>query len=156
VTGRVRSLTVLAVQLALVLAVAGKLAWDRATLPRVWARVIPVDPDDPLRGRYVRLWVEAADRRTASVQESSGRVEFVVEGGRLSIRDAGGWRGFALRDPPPPSARGVVVAEPMAFFIPEHALDPSRPDSAHELWVEVTVPPQSLPRPIRLELRPVR
>jgi len=145
---------VLTVHLLVALAVAGKLGWDRATLPRVWARTIPMDPDDPLRGRYVRLWVDAADRRDAGPSEATGRVEFLVADGQLAVREAVGWRGFLLREPPPGQARGVVVAEPMAFFIPEHAPDPSRPEPGKELWVEVSVPHRGLPRPIRVELRP--
>jgi hypothetical protein len=151
-TARQRSLTVLTVHLLLALAVVGKLGWDRATLPRVWARTIPVDPDDPLRGRYVRLWVDAADRRGAAPPEAAG-VEFFAAEGQLAVRDAVRWPGLLLRDPPPPQARGVVVAEPIAFFIPEHAPDPSRVDSGTELWVEVSVPRRGLPRPIRVEVR---
>lgn len=153
-TPRQKSLTVLTVHLLIALAVAGKLGWDRATLPRVWARTIPVDPDDPLRGRYVRLWVDAADRRGAAPEEAGARVEFFDAEGQLAVREAVRWPGLLLREPPPPQARGVVVAEPMAFFIPEHAPDPSRPDSGMELWVEVSVPRRGLPRPIRVELRP--
>lgn len=153
-TARQRSLTVLTVHLLLALAVVGKLGWDRATLPRVWARTIPVDPDDPLRGRYVRLWVDAADRRGTAPPEAASGVEFFAAEGQLAIREAVRWPGLLLRDPPPPQARGVVVAEPMAFFIPEHAPDPSRLDSGMELWVEVSVPRRGLPRPIRVEVRP--
>jgi hypothetical protein len=153
-TPRQKSLTVLTVQLLIALAVAGKLGWDRASLPRVWARTIPVDPDDPLRGRYVRLWVDAADRRGAAPEVANARVEFFAAEGQLAVREAVRWPGLLLREPPPPQARGVVVAEPMAFFIPEHAPDPSRPDSGMDLWVEVSVPRRGLPRPIRIEFRP--
>jgi hypothetical protein len=46
-----------------------------------------------------------------------------------------------------------VLAEPVAFFIPEHATDPSRRRNEEELWVEVTVPRRGPPRPIRLGLK---
>ena len=42
-------------QCLLVLSVAGKYAWDREHLPRVWVKTAPVDPNLPLRGRYVLL-----------------------------------------------------------------------------------------------------
>ena len=42
---------------------------------------------------------------------------------------------------------------PVAYFIPEHALDPSRPQPGASLWAEVTLPPMGAPRPIRLEMR---
>jgi hypothetical protein len=46
-----------------------------------------------------------------------------------------------------------VLALPVAFFIPEHVLDPSRRPAGEELWVEVTVPGKGPPRPIRLGVK---
>jgi hypothetical protein len=43
--------------------------------------------------------------------------------------------------------------EPVAFFLPEHAADPSRLSPGKELWVEVSVPRKGPPRPIQLEAR---
>jgi len=45
------------------------------------------------------------------------------------------------------------LAEPLAYFIPEHAIDPSRPRDGATLWAEVTLPLTGAPRPIRLEVR---
>ncbi len=151
-TPRRRGLTLLGVQLVLALGVIGRLAFDRATLPRVWVRTVAVDPEDPLRGRYVRLWLDADDRRTPG--DSTAAVEFAVLEGRLAVRRAEGWRGFRTREPAPPSALGVVVDEPLAYFIPERGPDPSRLPAGMDLWAEVTVPPHGLPRPIRVEARP--
>lgn len=47
-----------AAQLALILSLGGKLLFDRATQPRAWVKAAPVDPDLPIRGRYVSLQVE--------------------------------------------------------------------------------------------------
>jgi hypothetical protein len=48
------------------LAIAGslgvKLLVDRATRPRVWLKAAPVDPDLPIRGRYVSLRLEVPVR----------------------------------------------------------------------------------------------
>jgi hypothetical protein len=151
VSGRQGSLALLVIQACLVLSLFVKLGWDSATLPRVWARTVPIDPDDPLRGRYVRLWLDAADRR--SVHDDTVRVEFAVEESTLAVREAHGWPGLFLNPNPPQSARGVVVAEPVAFFIPEHDADPSRLESGQELWVEVVVPRRGLPRPVRIQVR---
>jgi hypothetical protein len=41
----------------------------------------------------------------------------------------------------------------LAYFIPEHAPDPSRLKPGQELWVEVTLPPKGDPRPIRLGIK---
>jgi hypothetical protein len=46
----------------------------------------------------------------------------------------------------------AVLAEPVAFFIPEHIPDPSRLQG-EELWAEVTIPKKGLPRPIRLGVK---
>ena len=59
-TPLVKGLVVAALHLAIVASLGGKLLYDRATRPRVWVHVLPVDPDSPLRGRYVRLRI--ADR----------------------------------------------------------------------------------------------
>ncbi len=148
---RQRSLALLVIQVLLVLSLFVKLGWDGATLPRVWARTVPIDPDDPLRGRYVRLWLDAADRR--SVHDDTVRVEFAVEESTLVVREARGWPGYYMNPNPPQSVRGVVVAQSVAFFIPEHVADPSRLEAGQELWVEVTVPRRGLPRPLRLQVR---
>ena len=50
-----RGIAVAVLHLAIVGSLGGKLLYDRATRPRVWTRVAPVDPDHPLRGRYVSL-----------------------------------------------------------------------------------------------------
>src|SRR5258708_28515370 len=46
------------VQLALVASLGGKFLADRASRPRFWLKTAPVDPDLPIRGRYVSLRVE--------------------------------------------------------------------------------------------------
>ncbi|MFM7677134.1 MAG: hypothetical protein ACKO5F_16495, partial [Synechococcus sp.] len=51
---------------------------------------------------------------------------------------------------------GAVMArldEPVALFIPPDVDDPSRRAADEELWVEVTLPPEGPPRPIRLGVR---
>ena len=51
-------LIVAALHVAIVASLGAKLVADRMTRPRVWARVAPIDPDLPIRGRYVRLQLE--------------------------------------------------------------------------------------------------
>lgn len=57
-----KGLILAAVHLAFVLALGGKLLVDRATRPRFWLKAAPVDPDLPIRGRYVSLRVEVPVR----------------------------------------------------------------------------------------------
>jgi hypothetical protein len=47
----------------------------------------------------------------------------------------------------------AALSEPVDFFLPEHAVDPSRRQAGEELWVEVTVPKKGPPRPIRLAVK---
>jgi uncharacterized membrane-anchored protein len=111
------------VQLALVASLGGKLLADRATRPRFWLKAAPVDPDLPIRGRYVRLQVEVP------ATGLGGRFEKEEEQ-RMSVRQ-----------------------EPLVYFIPEHAPDPSRRAADEELWVEVTLPKKGPLRPIRLGVK---
>jgi hypothetical protein len=55
VTARLKGLIVCALHVAIVSSLGVKLLIDRATRPRMWVHVLPVDPDLPMRGRYVRL-----------------------------------------------------------------------------------------------------
>jgi hypothetical protein len=64
-TPLVKGLIVAAVHVAMVASLGAKLLIDRATRPRVWVQVLPVDPDSPLRGRYVRLRVKDTSERLA-------------------------------------------------------------------------------------------
>lgn len=48
----------------------------------------------------------------------------------------------------------AVLSEPVAYYIPEHATDPTpRAPSSNELWAEVTIPRKGPPRPIQLALK---
>ena len=57
-TALTKGVIVAAVHVAMVASLGAKLLIDRATRPRMWVHVLPVDPDSPLRGRYVRLRIE--------------------------------------------------------------------------------------------------
>lgn len=47
------SIAVLVIQLAIVSSIAGKYLYQRWTCPKVWVRTEAVDPDAPMRGRYL-------------------------------------------------------------------------------------------------------
>lgn len=104
----IRAVIVALLQAAIVLAVGGKLLYDRATLPRVWVETAGVDPYLPIRGRYVRLrlvvtpanppdaaWVEQRrqqlevppeQQRPGSPAAPPGEATFVAPGtGRVSF-----------------------------------------------------------------------
>ena len=141
-----RGVAILVVHCALVMSIAGKYAWDRDRLPRAWANATPVDPDLPIRGRYItmQLRVEPGDHR-----DDTSTVRLSVENGRLVAHSDPKGAHFVWRR----SAELWILSEPVAFFLPEHAPDPSRRQPGQELWVEVSLPPNGPPRPIRLQVR---
>jgi uncharacterized membrane-anchored protein len=151
-----KGLVVAAAQLLLVASVGAKFLIDRTSYPRVWVETAPIDPDLPIRGRYVRLGIlvdaerhgtaenpgapnlfnarlEVRDDKLVAVEDQTGK-HFVSS---LGCDDRNCWR----------------LSEPLAYFIPEHVEDPSRRPTDEKLWVEVTVPPTGAPRPIRLGVK---
>jgi hypothetical protein len=141
-----RGAALLLLQCLLVLSVAGKYAWDRERLPRAWANATPVDPSLPIRGRYVimQLRVQLADPGNYE-----NRVRLAAENGKLVGHSVTSGGQFVWRR----NADTWILAEPVAFFLPEHASDPTRLTPGQELWVEVSVPANGPPRPIRLAIR---
>ena len=151
-SARTRGLVIAALHLAIVAGLGGKLLADRAMRPRVWARAAPFDPNLPIRGRYVRLRVEAAapagtDQRTIS------NVRLSKDGDRLVAAPANGSDGLYARAISRNGEQVVVVERWLAYFIPEHVPDPSIRQPGEELWVEITLPRQGPPRPIRLGVK---
>jgi hypothetical protein len=137
-------------QCLMVLSIAGKYAIDRARLPRVWVRTVNFDPNLMIRGRYVVLHL--------AVDVEAGEGNTAYSSYRLSIRNG------RLIATPETAASGEAVAhsfqggpafllDPVAYFLPEHAPDPTRRARGEELWVEVSVPRHGTPRPIRLGVK---
>lgn len=151
-----KGLVIAAAQVALAASVGAKFLWDRSNYPRIWAETAPYDPDLPIRGRYVRIAVLVEPARSPA-----------KDGGELSdmyraYLDVYKDRLYAVEDE---NGRNWVtkrrcgeadcwqLANALAFFIPEHAVDPSRRPEGETLWVEVTVAPTGPPRPIRLGVK---
>jgi hypothetical protein len=141
-----------ALHAALVGSLGLKLLADRARLPRGWLRSQPFDPSTPLRGRYVRLGLEIPlsnpDTTRGPYAEAGVRLE--VRGDRVvgSLDDSIADPRVQLRQEQ--GRWSARLAQPVAFFIPEHIPDPSVRPRGEELWTEVTIPKTGPPRPIRL------
>ena len=148
-----RGLVVAAVHVAIVGSVGAKLLLDRATQPRVWARTAPYDPELPIRGRYVSLRLEAVPARdfVAPLSHDTPVALTVHDGALVATLAADG--AVSARISLRGEERIALIAEPVAYFIPEHVPDPSVRQPGEELWVEVTVPRRGPPRPIRLGVR---
>ena len=148
-----RGLLVAALHVLIVASIGGKLFLDRVTNPRVWTRAAPYDPNLPIRGRYVRLRLEAVPGNGFDAPLSYDRpVDLLAQDGQLVAIPAENspvTARISARD----GKRISLIAEPVAFFIAEHVVDPSVRQPGEELWVEVTVPSHGPPRPIRLGVR---
>ncbi len=154
-------------QLAIVVSLAAKYTIDRARYPRVWARTAVYDPNLPIRGRYLSVQLRVdADRLYAALErprDSNDINNFQWERRDVYLRAEDGH--LAAYPAPTPTGAHVnrwktrtgevvtVLSEPVDFFLPEHAIDPSWRKAGEELWVEVTVPAKGPPRPIRLAVK---
>ncbi len=157
-----KGLIVALLHLLLVSSLGGKLLYDRWTRPRGWAKTVPIDPNLPIRGRYVRLRLELdvqgaerwdeADRNTRRWNEPA---ILMVEDGRVVavLGQAGNSTRVILSWPEDSDAPVARLSDVLAFFIPEHVADPSIRAEGEELWVKVTLPKKGPPRPIQLGVR---
>jgi hypothetical protein len=159
----VKGLVIAAVHVGLVASLGAKLLYDRATLPRVWALTTPYDPNLPIRGRYVSLQLVVEPRGVSETKPGSASrppqsINLRVDGDRLVAESNAQQHDYDpsdlhLRFIDRRGEKFAVLAEPLAFFIPEHIPDPSRRQEGEELWAEVTIPKKGLPRPIRLGVK---
>jgi hypothetical protein len=176
------SIAVLILQLILVSTVAAKYLYQRATCPRVWTRANAYDPSLVMRGRYLSLQL-TVDGCTSTLPSARNaqfprNIDGVPNGQRFNInaRDTVWFQAklavkenklMAIHVPDPDSASGsqrvaaqpgtpcdqMRLAEPVDFYIAEHADDPTWLKQGQELWIEVTVPPKGPPRPLQLALK---
>jgi hypothetical protein len=174
------SVTLLVIQLAMVSTIAAKYVYQRSTCPRVWARTVAIDPDLPMRGRYLSLRLEA-DGCQSTLPSAKGatfprningeairgpyrlrassifRADLKVVNNRLTaiyIRDdQNGTLGQEVSVWPGAACDAMRLDVPVDFYIAEHARSPLPLKPGQELWIEVTVPPKGPPRPIQLALK---
>jgi hypothetical protein len=173
------SLYLLLIQLAIVSTVAGKYLYQRWSCPRVWTRAVAFDPHLVMRGRYLsaRLIVDACghmppaepgiilDRRNDFGDVGDEIYPYPVPfPAKLGVgKDK--LTAVRLAKSEPDSVMIFVdhmkkgacdslqLEQPVDFYIPEHASDPSHTQPGQELWIEVTIPPKGPPRPLQLALK---
>jgi len=150
-----RGILVGVVQLALVGSLACKLWYDRETLPRVWVRCTGLDPDDPLRGRYISLRLTVP---YATSDDPYGPVRLHVQGDQLVAErvpssEPSSWERAYLAGREREGVPFAILQPPVAVFLPEHVPDPTQHPLGEELWLEVTVPHAGPPRPIRVGIK---
>ncbi|MEA5443204.1 hypothetical protein [Cyanobium gracile] len=153
---RRKGLLLALLQGGLLLSLAGQLLLDRVTRPRGWILTQPVDPHLPIRGRYVNLalLVPAPEPPAGQARPWSGE--------RLVLHSEADQVRADLAGPATPRSRSLAatpqgnlwrLGPSVAFFIPPEGADPSSRPAGEQLWVEVTLPAQGPPRPIRLGVR---
>ena len=162
-SGMRKGLLLGAIQIALVLSLGGKLLYDRMTRPRVWVLSEVYDPELPIRGRYLseRLRLPAEgftyrepDQRNSSDWYLNRRWAYLeARNGQLIAKPQGSGSGEWIHLHKNQDGTLVALSEqPVLVFISEHAEIPSL-KAGQEMWVEVTVPAQGPPRPIRIGIK---
>lgn len=174
------AIALLLFQLAIVSTITAKYLYQRWTCPRVWTRTVAVDPELPMRGRYLSLQLAVdgcgstlPSAKTATFKRNlegaaiqgpyvvraltKFNAQLKVVNNRLTaiyIRDdQDGTQGQAVSVWPNTTCDAMRLDAPVDFYLPEHGADPSRLKPGQELWIEVTVPPKGPPRPIQLALK---
>lgn len=155
-----RSVAVALLHMLIILSLGGKLLMDRASRPRVWVKTVSVDPDLPIRGRYLTLRLQARAPWIAELHKKDVfdvyNVQLRAENGELIASKADTDTGVSVRvwNGLNDSSEYVNLDDTVAFFLPEHANVPTpRAWNGEELWAEVTLPRKGPPRPIQLALK---
>lgn len=156
-----KSIAVAAIHILMVLSLGGKLLYDRATRPRLWVQTASVDPDLPIRGRYITLNLQVhvpqyqPDPKSQQYYQQH-YVTISVENGQLVARKSESPTGLTIVTwgrPPNQAGSDVFLLSPaVAFFLPEHAIMPNMA-RGDQLWAEVTLPRKGPPRPIQLAIK---
>jgi hypothetical protein len=176
------SIALLIFQLAIVSSIAAKYFYQRATCPSVWTKAAAYDPSLVMRGRYLslQLTVDGCGSTLPSAKQAQfpRNLDGVAGGTTFSVRSPETVQfqatlavkdnkliAIRLQDPensnsgqtvaawPGATCDALRLAEPVDFYIPEHANDPTFLKPGQELWIEVTVPPKGPPRPLQLALK---
>jgi hypothetical protein len=175
------SLVLLIVQLALVSTVAAKYLYQRWTCPRVWTRAVAIDPQLPMRGRYLALdlTVDGCQSTLPSAKDATfprdvngavkpgpyvlrpQTIDFhanlkVVNNTLVAVRIEGAedmTAGEEVVGTASSPCNQMQLASSTDFFIAGTAQSPLPLKPGQELWIEVTVPPKGPPRPMQLALK---
>lgn len=155
-----KAAVVVLLHMAIVLSLGAKLLYDRAHRPRVWVKTASVDPDLPIRGRYLTMSLQV---HAPGLGEQASKnsylwtpVDLSVENNQLVAHRAAGNTNLTVtnweRGANHAGSDVYSLSPPIAFFLPEHAEGP-RLRRGDELWAEVTIPRKGPPRPIQLAVK---
>jgi hypothetical protein len=146
------------VHAVIILSLGMQAAIDQERLPRAWAQAVAVSAGSRVHGRYLTVNVSAVTDAglVPRVDVVNGRsvsrstpIALEARDGRLVAHKAP----TSYVDLVPADARPgapAMIAQRVEYFLPPAAGDPMPLLRRGELWVEVSVPPQGPPRPLRL------
>ena len=167
-----KSIVAAAIQVLIVCSLGAKLLYDRHTRPQVWFKTARYDPNLPIRGRYLALQLELNDPRSPEELTKKFGAEpqyawtgYGYECGSIVARD--GVPDVVFDNSPTydcdnlrfgrwTTAGGAMhlrLEQPLLFFIPDTAQDPTGTRTGEETWVLATIPRKGPPRPIALGLK---
>jgi hypothetical protein len=159
------------IQILIVSSLGAKLLYDRRRCPQAWFFTQRYDPNLPIRGRYVSLQITVNDPPSdeeISKQSSSQLQTAGLNGsqwcGSIVVRNATPTAEFDNSPTwdcenlsfvrwPENGASRLRVNQPILFFIPDTAKDPTALARGDEMWVLATIPRKGPPRPIALGVK---
>ena len=174
------SVALLVFQLLIVSSIAVKYLYQRRTCPHVWVRTEAIDPDLPMRGRYLMLQLTVDGCQSTLPSAKAARfprdingaavrgpyqlrasavfhADLKVENNRLlALRiedDQNGTLGQEVSAWPGGACDSMRLDTPVDFYIADQAKSPLPLKPGQELWIEVTVPPKGPPRPTQIALK---
>ena len=175
------SIAVLVIQLLIVSSIAGKYLWQRWRCPHVWARAAAIDPELPMRGRYLslQLTVDGCESTLPSAKDATFprdvngavkpgpytlrptpvdfRARLRVENNKLVAVRPEGQEDETIGEEVVASAGApcdqMRLEDGVDYYISDTAKSPLPLLPGQELWIEVTVPPKGPPRPLQLAVK---
>jgi len=166
-----KGIIVALIQVLIVCSLGAKLLYDRRTRPQAWFLTARYDPNLPIRGRYLGLQIQVDDPRSPDeIQKKFGQMQsvspnafgqecgsIVLRGGTptAALEDGTGWDCENLSFVRSNAVGGtrLRLSEPLLYFIPDTAKDPTGLPRGDELWVLATIPRKGPPRPIALGVK---
>ena len=154
-----RALVLALVQAALVGLVGVVAVVDRARLPRAFVEVVPWSAS-PVEGRYMVGQVEMPASPDWKVPVAAGpggytphaMADVTVRNGQLVAVPGRRYPVDAVTSGGAPVAPRVRLIQPVRLYLEAGAPSPFARGGSR--WIEVSLPPKGLPRPIQLAARP--
>ena len=117
----------------------------------------PFVKEDPASPKYSAPWFiqSQGERYMGRLEVKNGKLLVIPTTGPMGrngfVRTNA--EGDSILALPGSACDALRLEQPVDFYIPEHAADPSLLKAGQELWIEVTIPSKGPPRPLQLALK---